>query len=117
MPRRPGRAQKVGDQIQRELSEILRRELRDPRVGMVTLTGVEMSPDFAHATVYFTCLDAAHAGAAAEGLARASGFLRTRLAHRMKLHATPRLRFAYDESLERGDRLSRLIDSVRTGRG
>jgi ribosome-binding factor A len=116
MSRRPGRAQKVGDQIQRELSEIVRRELRDPRVGMITLTAVEMSPDCAHATVFFTCLDAAHAQQAAACLRRAGGFLRSQLGRRIKLYVTPELRFAYDESIERGDRLSRLIDSVQPKR-
>ena len=116
MARRTGRAEKVGDQIQRELSEIVRRELRDPRVGMITLTGVEMSPDCAHATVFFTCLDSAHAAEAAEGLRRAAGFLRSQLARRVKLYVTPELRFAYAESIERGSRLSRLIDSVQPKR-
>jgi ribosome-binding factor A len=116
MARRTGRAQQVGDQIHRELSEIVRRELRDPRVGMITLTGVEMSPDCAHATVFFTCLDAPHAAGAAEGLRRAAGFLRSQLARRIKLYVTPELRFVYDESIERGSRLSRLIDSVRPKR-
>lgn len=115
MTRNSGRAQKVGDQIQRELSEIIRRDLRDPRVGMVTLTGVEMSPDCAHATVYFTCLDSGHAAAAAAGLRRAAGFLRSRLGKRIKLYVTPDLRFAYDASIERGAILSGLIDSVSSG--
>ena len=110
-----GRAQKVGDQIQRELSEIIRRDLRDPRVGMVTLTAVEMSPDCAHATVYFTCLDAGHADAVAAGLRRAAGFLRSRLGKRIKLYVTPDLRFAYDASIERGAHLSELIDRVSSG--
>jgi ribosome-binding factor A len=113
MARKTGRAQKVGDQIQRELSEIVHRELRDPRVGMITLTGVEVSPDCAHATVYFTCLDASHVPEAADGLRRAAGFLRSQLARRIKLYVTPELRFAYDESIERGARLSQLIDSVQ----
>lgn len=116
MARGTGRAEKVGDQIQRELSEIVRRELRDPRIGMVTLTGVEMSPDCAHATVFFTCLDAAHALQAGAGLRRAAGFLRSRLARRIKLYVTPELRFAYDESIERGARVSSLIDSVQPKR-
>jgi len=114
MARRSGRARKVGDQVQRELSEILARELRDPRVGMVTLTGVDMSPDCSHAVIRFTCLDESHAAAASEGLARASGFLRTQLAQRIKIYAAPTLRFVYDESVARGDRISRLIDSVRS---
>lgn len=113
MTRRSDRAQKVGDQIQRELAGILRRELRDPGVGLVTLTAVKMSPDAAHATVYFTCLDAAHAPAAKASLARAAGFLRSQLARRLRLRGTPQLHFAYDDSLERGDRLARLIESVR----
>jgi ribosome-binding factor A len=113
MARRSGRARKVGDQIQRELAEIVSRELRDPRVGMITLTGVDMSPDCSHATVFFTCLDAAQAQAAEKGLVRAAGFLRTQLAKRIKIFVTPQLHFKYDESVERGDRISRLIDSVR----
>ena len=107
------RPQKVADMIQRELSELLRREVRDPRVGMVTLTSVDVSPDFSHAKVLFTCLDPAHVEEAGRGLHRAAGFLRSQLARRLKLYATPELRFEYDESIERGDRLHRLIDSVR----
>ena len=107
------RPQKVADMIQRELSELLRREVRDPRVGMVTLTSVDVSPDFSHAKVLFTCLDPAHVEEAASGLRRAAGFLRSQLARRLKLYSTPELRFEYDESIERGDRLHRLIDSVR----
>ena len=107
------RPQKVADMIQRELSELLRREVRDPRVGMVTLTSVDVSPDFSHAKVLFTCLDPAHVEEARSGLQRAAGFLRSQLARRLKLYSTPELRFEYDESIERGDRLHRLIDSVR----
>ena len=106
------RPQKVADLIQRELSDLLRRDVRDPRVGMVTITSVDVSPDFSHAKVLFTCLERAHVEEAKEGLQRAAGFLRSQLARRMKLFATPQLRFEYDESIERGDRLSRLIDSV-----
>ena len=107
------RPQKVADLIQRELSDLLLRDVRDPRVGMVTITAVDVSPDFSHAKVLFTCLDAAHVAEAQRGLKRAAGFLRTQLARRLKLYATPELRFEYDESIERGDRLHRLIDSVR----
>ena len=106
------RPRKVADLIQRELSDLLHREVRDPRVGMVTITSVDLSPDFSHAKVLFTCLERAHVEEARMGLQRAAGFLRSQLARRMKLFATPELRFEYDESIERGDRLSRLIDSV-----
>ncbi|MFL6567468.1 MAG: 30S ribosome-binding factor RbfA [Burkholderiales bacterium] len=111
--RSSGRTQKLGDLIQRELSELVQRELRDPRVGMITLTGVDVSPDFSHAKVFFTTLDSGHVAEAAKGLKRAAGFLRSQLARRIKLYTTPELRFEYDESVERGDRLSRLIDSTK----
>ena len=107
-----GRPQKVADLIQRELSDLLRREVRDPRVGMVTLTAVDVSPDLSHAKVFFTILEKEKQGETTRALQRAAGFLRSQLAHRMKMYTTPELRFAYDESVERGDHLSRLIDSV-----
>ena len=112
MKRGQGRPQKLGDQIQRELSDLLARQLRDPRVGMVTLTSVDVSPDFSHAKVFFTLLEKEKLEDTVHGLRRAAGFLRSQLAKRIKLYTTPELRFEYDESVERGDRLSRLIDSV-----
>lgn len=113
MRRGQGRPQKLGDLIQRELSALLQREVRDPRVGMVTITAVDVSPDFSHARVFYTTLDPAHIGDAQQGLQRAAGFLRSQLARRIKLYTTPELRFEYDQSVERGDRLARLIDSVK----
>jgi ribosome-binding factor A len=108
-----GRPRKVADQIQRELSEVIRRDLRDPRLNLVTLTAVDAAPDLSHAVVYFTCLERAQAEAAEVALRKAAGFLRSQLARRIKLYTTPELRFKYDESVERGARLSQLIDSVR----
>jgi ribosome-binding factor A len=110
--RSSGRPQKLGDLIQRELSELLQRELRDPRVGMITITAVDVSPDISHAKVLYTTLDPAHVAEAGKGLKRAAGFLRSQLAKRIKLYTTPELRFEYDVSVERGDRLSRLIDAA-----
>ena len=109
----PRRA-RIADQIQRELAEVIRTELRDPRVGvMVTLTGVEMSPDGSHAKVFFTVLGApSDARDAGEGLQSAAGFLRKELAHRLSTRTVPELHFAFDESVERGVRLSRLIDEA-----
>ena len=112
MKRSSGRPQKLGDQIQRELSDLLQRELRDPRVGMVTSTSVDVSPDLSHAKVFFTVLDKQNLPQTIKGLTRSAGFLRSQLARRFKMYTTPELRFVYDESVERGDRLSRLIDSV-----
>ena len=109
----PQRLRRVADQIQRELSEILRSELKDPRVGMITLTGVEVSPDFAHAKVFFTSLaEVAQRNEVRAGLKRASGFLRTMLGARLKIHNTPELHFVYDESVESGIRLTHLIEDA-----
>jgi len=107
-----GRSQKLGDLIQRELSDLIRLELRDPRVGMITITSVDVSPDMSHAKVFFTVLEKEKIQQTLEGLSRSAGFLRSQLAKRIKMYTTPGLRFAYDESVERGDRLSRLIDAA-----
>ena len=107
-----GRPRKVADLIQRELADLLRHEVRDPRVGMVTLTSVDVAPDLSHAKVFFTLLNSDKKNETARALQRAAGFLRSQLSHRMTMYTTPELRFVYDESVERGDRLSRLIDSV-----
>ena len=112
MKRGQGRPQRIGDLIQRELSDLLAREVRDPRVGMVTITSVDVSPDMSHAKVFFTLLDKSDLASVQEGLTRAAGFLRSHLAKRVKLYSIPELRFQYDESIERADRLSRLIDSA-----
>ena len=107
------RSARIADQIQRSLAELLRLEVRDPRVGMITLTGVELSRDQSHAKVFFTVLGSpAQAEQAAEGLAHAAGFLRSELAHRLTIRKVPELHFEYDESVERGVRLSRLIDDA-----
>jgi ribosome-binding factor A len=108
----PRRA-RIADQIQRSLADVIRLELRDPRVGMVTLTGIEISRDQSHAKIFFTVLGPPSAAAdAQEGLQRAAGFLRSSLAHRMSTRTVPELHFEYDESVERGVRLSRLIDEA-----
>ncbi len=107
------RLRRVADQIQRELAEILRTELKDPRVGMVTLTGVEVSPDFAHAKVFFTTLAGESERAEVmAGLKRAAGFVRAKLGARIKVHNTPELHFMFDASVEEGMRLSKLIDDA-----
>ena len=105
-----GRPRKLADLIQRELSELISREMRDPRVGMLTITSVDVSPDLSHAKVFFTLLEKEKLPETLEGLRRSAGFLRSQLARRIKMYTTPELRFEYDESVERGDHLSRLID-------
>ncbi|HQZ46523.1 MAG TPA: 30S ribosome-binding factor RbfA [Usitatibacteraceae bacterium] len=107
------RLARIADQIQRELSELVREGLRDPRVKLVTITGIELSGDQSHAKVFFTMLGSAdEANACGEGLERAKGFLRAGLAHRLSTRTVPELHFAYDESIERGVKLSRLIDEA-----
>ena len=113
MPRDFSRTLRIAEQIQRDLAELLRLEVKDPRIGMVTLTDVEVTADYAHAKVYFTTLgDADQIASATEGLNRAAGFLRHELGHRIKLRSIPQLHFIHDESVERGVRLSRLIDAA-----
>ena len=88
-------------------------EVRDPRIGMVTLTGVEVSSDFAHAKIFYTTLAEGDARReVAQGLKRAAGHLRSLLGARIKVHATPQLRFIFDDSVERGTHLSQLIDKA-----
>ena len=114
MPRDFPRSRRIAEQIQRELADLVRQELKDPRVsGLVTITDVEVSRDQSHAKVFFTLLgDARRIEETTEGLKRAAGFLRTQLAQRMKLRTIPQLDFKYDASVERGVRLTRLIDEA-----
>ena len=114
MPKDYPRTRRIAEQIQRELAELVRLELKDPRVtGLVTITDVEVSPDQSHAKVFFTLLgDAEKVAETTEGLKRAAGFLRTQLAQRMKLRTIPQLEFKYDASVERGIKLTHLIDEA-----
>jgi ribosome-binding factor A len=107
------RNRKIADAIQRELSELIRLELRDPRVSMVTLTAVEVTRDNAHAKVFFTSMGTeAQIESCQHGLQRAAGFLRSQLAHRLSIRTVPQLHFEVDTSVERGVRLSKLIDDA-----
>lgn len=113
MKRHSQRAQRVADQIQRELADLLVNEVKDPRVGRVTVTQVEVTADLAHATVRFSQLAGKeHASEAVAALQRAAGFLRSELSHRLNLYSVPQLHFAYDDSIESGMRLSQLIDDA-----
>jgi ribosome-binding factor A len=105
------RTDRVAEQIQREVAELLRLEVKDPRVRMVTVTGVEVVRDYSHAKIFYTTLEGA-SDTVQHGLERASGFLRSQLAHKMKLRITPQLHFVYDPSVERGAHLSQLIDQA-----
>lgn len=104
------RSHRVAEQIRRELADLLQFEVKDPRVGRVTLTEVEVTGDLAHAKVYFVTQDDAPAATAA--LTKAAGFLRSQLSQRLLLRSVPQLHFVYDESMDRGIHLSQLIDQA-----
>ncbi|MBX9904765.1 MAG: 30S ribosome-binding factor RbfA [Burkholderiales bacterium] len=118
MPKDFSRGRRIADQIQRELSEIIRLELKDPRVDLITITDVEVTQDNAHAKIFFTALgEPVQQEAATKALNHAAGFLRSALAKSIKLRTVPQLHFHYDISVERGVRLSKLIDDAVSGTG
>ena len=104
----PNRAFKVADQIQRDLAELIARELKDPRVGMVTLQAVEVTPDYAHAKVFFSQLTG-DPEQTLEGLNQAAGFLRNGLFNRLHIHTVPTLHFVFDRTTERASDMNALI--------
>ena len=126
------RAQRVADQIQRELANLIQLEVNDPRVGLVSITGVDVSRDLAHARVHITVMntlcedsDVNEATLSSPGeldkleieenlkaLTKASGYLRTLLSKRLSTRSVPKLEFHYDSSIERGQELSDLIDGA-----
>ena len=114
------RTDRVADQLQQELAVLIQREIKDPRLGMVTVSGVTVSRDLGYADVYVTLLGDDDAERIKENLAvlkRAGGFLRSQIARRIKLRHVPELRFHFDESVVRGHKLSSLIDeAVETDR-
>ena len=106
------RHQRVADQIQRELAQLIRDEVRDTRLGMVTLTAVRVSPDLSHAKIFFTTMDPAQHAVALEVLNGAASYLRSLLGRLMRLRITPQLHFVYDESIERGAHMSAVISAA-----
>jgi len=111
----PNRAFKVADQIQRDLAELIARELKDPRVGLVTLQGVEVTPDYAHAKVFFSLLTG-DPQQAQEGLNQAAGFLRSALFKRLHIHTVPTLHFVYDRTSEKAADMNALIAKAVSSR-
>jgi ribosome-binding factor A len=111
------RTQRLGDQIQREIADLIRRELKDPRIGMVTVSSVKVSPDMGYADVYVTILGSTLDEKPDESIAilnSAAGFLRTGVGKAIKTRITPRLRFHYDEVTARGNRIAGIItEAVR----
>ena len=104
----PNRAFKVADQIQRDLTELIARELKDPRVGMVTIQAVEVTPDYAHAKVFFSVL-MDDPQKTQDALNQAAGFLRNGLFKRLHIHTVPTLHFVFDRTTEKAADMNALI--------
>lgn len=105
------RQERIAQQIQREMAEMIRLELKDPRIGFVTVTDVEVTRDYSHAKVFYTLLNGADEETQAT-LERSAGFLRSQLGRRIKMYSVPQLHFHYDRSVEYGVGLSALIDQA-----
>jgi ribosome-binding factor A len=116
MPREYPRARRIEEQLKRLLSDLVRREVKDPRVGLITITSAEVSRDLSHANVYFTPFAGeGDAAAALEALQHAAGYLRHQVRNQMRLRVAPELVCRIDDSVERGARLSALIhDAVES---
>lgn len=132
MPEMSARVQRVADQIQREIATLIQMEVNDPRVGMVSVTGVNVSRDLSHAKIYVTVLNTLDEDSSVNdatlvdpgsldqleieqnisALNKASGYLRSLLAKRLNIRTVPKLQFHYDASIQRGQQLSSLIDSA-----
>ncbi|HSX71754.1 MAG TPA: 30S ribosome-binding factor RbfA [Pseudomonas sp.] len=113
MAKEYSRTQRIGDQMQRELAQMIPREVRDPRLGFVTITAVDVSRDLGHAKVFITVMgenDVEKVKLNLEILNEAAGYLRMLLGKSMKLRSVPQLHFHYDESISRGAHLSALIE-------
>ena len=119
MPRKassvPNRGYRVADQIQRDLSELIARELKDPRVGMVTINAVEVTPDYAHAKVFFSLL-VGDPQETQDALNQAAGFLRNGLFKRLHIHTVPTLHFVFDRTTERAADMNALIAKAVSSR-
>jgi len=112
MAKEYSRTQRVADYLQRELAALIQREVRDPRVGMVSITGVNVSRDLGHAKVYYTvlgCDSSEDAIESTEVLNKASGFLRSQLSRDSSMRSVPQLRFYFDSSVGQGRHLEDLI--------
>ena len=112
MAKEYSRTQRVADYLQRELAGLIQHEVRDPRVGMVSITGVDVSRDLGHARVYYTLMGADSADEASESteaLNRAAGFLRSQLSRDSNMRMVPQLRFYFAASVGRGRNLEDLI--------
>ena len=112
MPREFNRSERVAGSLRRELARLIQLELKDPEVGFIGLSDVEVSRDLAHAKVFVTVFESDKADSSLKALKRAAGFLRSRLGREMRIHSVPELHFHHDASVETGQRMDRLIDAA-----
>ena len=112
MPREFSRSQRMAEQIRRELSDIVRDELKDPRMGLCSFTAVKLSRDLSHAVVFCSVLDDTHRDETIATLNRAAGFIRSQIASRIRARSVPELKFVNDDSVERGAAMEKLINKA-----
>ena len=112
MPRDFSRGSRVAGLIQREIANLIQQEVKDPRLGMITINAVKISRDLAFADVYFSVFPSERSAESEGVLEHASGFLRSRLAKKIDIRKTPSLRFHYDETIDNGARLTRAINDA-----
>ncbi|WP_106766024.1 30S ribosome-binding factor RbfA [Paenibacillus faecalis] len=107
------RAGRVGEQIKKELSQLIQTEMKDPRIGFITVTGVDVTNDLSQAKIYLSVLgDEEQKATSLKGLEKATGFLRSELGKRIRLRHVPELIFKFDESIEYGSRIEKLLGEI-----
>ena len=110
------RSHRIADQIQKEISSLLTKGLKDPRIGFVTITGVEVTPDLHFARVYYTVMgDSETRARTATGLTKATAFIRRELGRRMRIRYTPDLSFVFDATLDHSEHINRLLRTAESG--
>ena len=112
MPRDFNRSERVAGQLRRDLARLIQREIKDPDVGFVSLSDVEVTRDLAHAKVFITVFDPEQADTSLQALRRAAAFLRRRLGKELRLRHVPELHFLHDDSVEQGSHIDKLIEQA-----
>ena len=112
MPREFKRSERVAGSLRRELARLIQMEVKDPEVGFISLSDVEVSRDLAHAKVFITVVESEKAVSSLKALKRAAGYLRRRLGQEMRIRSVPELHFFHDSSVETGQRMDSLIDAA-----
>lgn len=113
MPREFKRSERVAGQLRRELAQLIQQEVKDPAIGFISLSDVEVTRDLSHAKVFITVFESDKAESTLTALKGAAGYLRRRLAQEMRMRSIPELHFHHDASVETGQRMDSLIDAAR----